>query len=158
YGYFNQGFGSFTVSHTVRIYDSVGNPSGTHPRSVGGSIVSNSTIFVGPLAGTGAFSVVLSGLSIQVGHAAWISFDESVPNGGRTFRLTGGNPSVGSSHDGLGYFNHGVYYGWAASPLAFTGVIANQAMTISGTKVPGPSVIALLGLSGLVTLSRRRRK
>jgi hypothetical protein len=159
YGYLNQGFGSFTVSHTIRIYDSVGNPSGTHPSSVGGSIVAVATINVGPLPGTGVTqSVVITGLSIQVGHAAWISFDESVPNGGRTFWLTGGIPSVGSSHDGLGYFNHGVYYGWAPSPLAFTGVIANQAMTITGTKVPGPSVIALLGLSGLATLSRRRRK
>lgn len=154
------GDGSFTVTHTIRIYDMVP-PSGTHGSAtvldLGAQL---GTIIVPSLAGTGTqISVLVTGLSIQVGHAAWISFDESVPNGGRTFWLTGGVPNTGSSHDQLGGFDGaaGVYFSYPY-PLAAYGVVGNIAMTVSGFKVPGPSVIALLGLSGLATLSRRRRK
>ncbi len=158
YAYVNQGLGSFTVTHTIIVYDMVP-PSGSHTAgTITGGLPVLGTTVVGPLSGIGAFSVSITGLSITVGHAAWIAFDESVPNGGRTFWLTGGVPNVGSSHDTLLISVPGSFYYIVNAPLVNYGILGNKTMTISGRKVPGPSVIALLGLSGLATLSRRRRK
>ncbi len=160
YAYVNQGFGQNTVSHTVRVYD-MNPPSGSHSAgTITGGLPLLGSVTIPSLAGVGAFTVMITGLSIQVGHAAWIAFDETPGNAGRTFWLTGGTPTTGSSHDTLLIADTGgTFFYIVNSPLYQTyGVLGNIAMTVSGFKVPGPSVIALLGLSGLVTLSRRRRK
>lgn len=157
YAYLNQGKGQSTVTHTVRIYDMLDASASHAPGSAQTVGMQLSVINLPSLAGVGAFTVLITGLSIEVGHAVWISLDESPGNAGRTFWTTGGIPTVGSSHDTIGYFNHGVYYSITNSPFGGE-PLANSAITVSGFKIPGPSVIALLGLGGLVTLSRRRRK
>ncbi len=161
YAYYKTAGGLPTVTHTIEIYDMVP-PTGTHGFTSSAGFFP--VIDKGPLAGSivltgltavGPAIVSITGLSITVSSGAWVNFVEAVPIGGRTFWLTGGIPVVGSSHDTIGYFAPGI--GNYHYNHAFGGY-SNIMFAISGVKVPGPSVIALLGLSGLVTLSRRRRK
>ena len=157
YAYLNQGKGQFTVTHTVVIYE-MDPASGSHKAGTIAPLPVLSIINIPSLAGTGAFTVSITGLSIQAGHAVWITLDESPGNAGRTFWLTGGTPNTGFSHDTLLYSNlDGGFFYIVNLPLGGD-PLGNIAVTVSGFKIPGPSVIALLGLSGLVTLSRRRRK
>ena len=158
YAYVNQGFGQFTVTHTIVVYD-MDPASGSHTPGTISALPVLGIINIPSLAGTGAFTAVITGLSIEVGHAAWISFDESPGNAGRTFWTTGGTPTTGDSHDALLYSNlTGGFFYIVGGPFGYGYTPGNVAMTVSGYKIPGPSVIALLGISGLVTLSRRRRK
>ena len=157
YAYLNQGLGQNTVTHTVIIYD-MDPASGSHTAGTISALPVLSIINLPSLAGTGAFTVLITGLSIEVGHAVWISLDETPGNAGRTFWTTGGTPGTGDSHDTLLYSNlAGGFFYIVNAPLGGD-PLGNMAITVSGYKIPGPSVIALLGLSGLVTLSRRRRK
>ena len=155
YAYLNQGLGQNTVTHTVVVYE-MDPDSGSHiPGSI--SLQTLSVINLPSLMGTGAFTVSITGLSIQAGHGVWITLDETPGNAGRTFWTTGGTPTVGFSHDTILFSNQGVYHEVVYSPFGGD-PLANSAIRVSGFKIPGPSVIALLGISGLVTMSRRRRK
>ncbi len=159
YAYLNQGAGQNTVTHTVLVYE-MDPASGSHlTGTITGGLPVLSVINLPSLAGTGPFTVSITGLSIQAGHAVWIALDENPGNAGRTFWLTGGTPTGGFSHDTLLYSSlTGGFFYIVNDPLAGDVPLGNIAITVSGYKIPGPSVIALLGLSGLVTLSRRRRK
>lgn len=166
YAYFNTGGFGFTVTHTILIYDMTP-PSGTHGNSSipgfspivdAGALLAS--ISVGPLAGTGPFSVAVGGLSIALpGSAVWISFQESAPSptfAGPTFWLSGGVPVVGNSHYTLGAFYPGgrLHYPHALSPYGPSNIM----LSLTGQHIPGPPVILAMGLGGLAVLARRRRK
>jgi len=129
---------SATATHTVRIYDM---PGGTHQPTTGtltasgfGSLLASVVV---PSQPTGANAVTLTGLSIALpSTGVWISFGDV---GGSTFWLTGGVPTVGTSHYGLFYDYPALPY-WVPLPyLYFSGtgyVTPNVAVELSGTVGP----------------------
>ncbi len=156
-----------TATHTIVMYDMVV-PSGQHNNIPTFTVAA--PVLSMQLTGmpTGANIVTVTGLSVNVGTAAWIKFGESGLGFPGTFWLTGGiGNGNGTTHNGnvydnkdyygpglpLHYFIAGDYFYFAA-----TGYVArNVQVALSGFVIPAPAVMSLLGLGGLMTLRRRRR-
>ncbi len=163
-------------THFIKIYDMLP-PSTTH-----GTITA--TVFKGDLltvltvaavGGQNFVTVAVPNLQLP-GSAVWIKFEENsgVPGVQNTFWLTGGIPGIGSSHNGVtlsakDYPTQGTfitYNTWLPFPyFTFSDmqggnlyVASNIAVGLNGFHVPGPAVISLLGLGGLVALRRRRSR
>ncbi len=161
YGYSNS---VATTTHIIKMY-----------QMVPPSIVPSSTSLVdkGPLLGsivvpanpTGAFMVTVTGFSFLTRQSAiWIKFVEVGPGFPGTFWLSGGaGNGVGLTHPGVAYsdkYPGGIYNFFFPFPSFYfdgTGYVAsNIQVALSGFHIPGPAVISLLGLGGLVALRRRR--
>jgi len=167
---------SGVVTHMTYIYfNSVGTsthlikfagmtpPSNSHSaNTIPTTLVSPIASFlVGPLpfSTAGGFIVTITGLSIHVSTAAWVSLNDPMGAGAwQSFWLTGGIPGIGSSHDGVLW--HTVYSGypyWVPGPFLFIPpTVAVHANVVLGLGIPEPATISALALAGLLVLRRRR--
>ena len=167
YGYSND---VATTTHIIQIYDMIP-PSASHV--IGGNplvtgqfgALLTSVVIPGLPFGTVGQIVTVTGLSIHAGLAAWIKFGEAGLGFPGTFWLTGGvGNGVGTTHSGLLYSLKGpppYQYFFATPYFYFTDigyVSANIQVALSGSVLPAPAAISLLGLGGLVTLCRRRSR
>ena len=167
YGYINVSPFLGTSTHTIKLYDMVA-PSAEHKSGLFDKGVLLTSIVL-PGNPTGAFTVTVTGLNIQlVGSAVWIKMAENAGTLGYpyTFWLNGGaGNGIGTTHAGVTYTVKDAppypYNEWVGFPyfyFAGTGFIAsNLQIALSGFHVPAPAVMSLLGIAGLVTLRRRRR-
>ncbi len=174
YGYINVSpfFGDST--HTIKIYDMIA-PSAGHDFAVFDKGVLLSSIVL-PGNPTGAFTVTVTGLNLQLPNSAvWIKLAENSQTLGfpYTFWLTGGaGNGVGTSHPGLSYtlkknppypYNYFVgisnffFDGDPKDPKDDRFVASNIQLALNGFHIPAPAVMSLLGIGGLVALRRRRR-
>ena len=165
YGYLNT---VATATHSIQIYEML------HPTvsySLGQNDVSDqfgarlTDIVLTGMAITDGAMVTVTGLSVHVGTAAWITFGESGLGFDNTRWLSGGIANgVGTSQDGVLYRNmdsadepHQFFLGtpyFDFGDMLYVG--PNIQVALGGFVLPAPAVISLLGLGGLVTLRRRR--
>ena len=165
YGYLNT---VATATHSIQIYEML------HPTvsySLGQNDVSDqfgarlTNIVLTGMAITDGAMVTVTGLSVHVGTAAWITFGESGLGFDNTRWLSGGIANgVGTSQDGVLYRNmdsadepHQFFLGtpyFDFGDMLYVG--PNIQVALGGFVLPAPAVISLLGLGGLVTLRRRR--
>jgi hypothetical protein len=153
-----------TVNHTIRLYTYGVSPSYCYPEST--VVVTKGTPLTAftvhwTITATGWYQL---GIDIPAGtvhlpnNGAWISFRDPANT---TFWLTGGNPGIGSSCEGVLYDYMGsVAAYWVPGPFYFTSLgmpygtaHGNVACDIW---VPEPGTIGLMALAGLAALYRRR--
>ena len=170
YGYFNHGepFGIPMVTHIIKLYDMVP-PSVVPPVTAlitKGALVASIVIPNLPTSTTSGFTVQVPVPPIPLGISAlWWKFEETGFQAPYTFWLTGGVPGRGISAPGVTYTiknyspDGSAYNLWMPFPYFYFGTLGYVAsnITVGIGGIPGPAVISLLGLGGLVALRRRRR-